>query len=371
MIKTTLMKPFAYVLPVLALLLHACSDFEGPRADRVNDSDILTRVAINSEAVIMKQGDSINLSATLYSMDGTELTGVDHSLIEWSSASPIDATIDSTGKVIARRVVTAPVSIIAKLEYKGTTKADTIPLYITADSYTATEVRLVALDSNRIGALGTGATRVRIDIYDNENLIIKGARIHIESTVSGVAVNYAGGGGSLGDALFSVQNTASHVGPFYIKVKGNLYGSEISDSLEFTGLYPAMVIFSIAYNSNTGEYAFASGINPLIPQLLQPCAVMVIMVNGNPEPIDLIFSDSTDSNINCDPNHPPMFPTMIQNVNGGNLLGIPVPNPGTFPYMQRRSGGTGLISMRIRSAASKELIGPTAQFDVRTPDQLP
>lgn len=371
MIKITLMKPFAYVLPVLALLLHACSDFEGPRADRVKDSDILTRVAINSEAVIMKQGDSINLSATLYSMDGTELSGVDHSLVEWSSASPIDATVDSTGKVIARRVVTAPVSIIAKAEYKGTTKADTIPVYITEESYRASEVRVVALDSTRVGALGTTATRVRIDIYDNDSLIIKGARIHIESTVKGVAVNFAGGGGPLGDALFSVQNAASHIGPFYIKVKGNLYGAEVSDSIEFTGLYPAMVIFTVAYNSNTGEYVFASGINPLVPQLLQPCAVMVIMVNGNPEPIDLIFSDSTESNINCASNYPPMFPTMIQNVNGGNLIGIPVPNPGTFPYMQRRSGGTGLISMRIRSTTSKELFGPTGMFDVRTPAQLP
>lgn len=370
MIKTTLMKRFGYVVPVLALMLSSCSDFAGPRIGGISESDILTRVVINSEAVIMKQGDSINLSATLYSMAGTELTGAASSLIEWSSTSPIDATVDSSGKVIARRIVTAPVNIIAKLEYKGTTKADTIPLYITADSYKATEVRLVALDSNRVGALGTHATRVRIDIYDNDDLIIKGARIHIESTVKGISVNFAGGGGSLGDALFSVQNTASHVGPFYVKVKGNLYGSEISDSLEFTGLYPAMVIFSIAYNSNTGEYV-SSGINPLVPQLLQPCAAMVIMVNGNPEPIDLIFSDSMDSNIDCDPDYPPMFPTMIQNINGGNLLGIPVPNPGTFPYMQRRSGGTGLISMRIRSVRSQQLIGPTARFDVRTPNQLP
>lgn len=358
------------LMSVLVLAITGCTDFEGPKIKSISESDVLTRVVIGTESVIMKLGDSIQLNAKLFSINGAELTNVPVSLIQWSSSSPVDATVDSTGKVRARRVVTAPVRIIAKLEYNGTTKADTIPLYITATSYNASKVHIVALDSTRVGAVAMASPRVRIDIYNDDELVIKGARIHIESSVRGIDVSYAGSGGSLGDALFSVRNTPAHIGPFYIKVKGNLYGTEISDSVEFTGLYTASMLFSIGYDAKSGEYRVGS-INPSVAQLVQPCTIMMIMVMGNPEPIDLIFSDSTSSNIDCDPNFPPIISTTIQNITGGNLLNIPVPPPGTFPYMQRRSGGVGIVEMRVRLSGSKTLVGPSIKFDVRTPDQLP
>lgn len=358
------------IAPLLVLGITGCSDFEGPRIDQVSESNILTRVVINTESVIMKLGDSINLSAKLFSINGSELTGVPASRIQWSSSSSVDATVDSTGKVKARRVVTAPISIVAKLEYNGTTKADTIPVYITATSYNASQVRIIALDSTRVGAVAMNSPRVRIDIYDNDELVIKGARIHVESSVKGIDITYAGSGGALGDALFSVRNTPAHIGPFFVKVKGNLYGTEISDSVEFTGLYTGSLFFNIGYDANSGEYR-VGGLNPTVAQLVQPCAIIMIMVTGNPEPVDLIFSDSTSSEIDCDPNYPRLFATVIQNIAGGNLFNIPIPPPGAFPYMQRRSGGVGIVEMRVRLSGSKKLVGPSVRFDVRTPDQLP
>ncbi len=361
------------IVSMLTLGAIGCTDFEGPRINHVSESDVLTRVVINTESVIMKSGDSITLGTRLFSINGVELTGVSPSMIQWSSSSPVDATIDASGMIRARQVVTAPIQIIAKLQYNGVTRADTIPLYITANSYSASEVRLVALDSNKIDAVSFFfEPRVRIDIYDNDELVIKGARIHIESTVPGLTLHYAGSGGDLGDAIFTVRNTPAYIGTFYIKVKGNLYGTEVADSLEWTGLYPSNTGIRITYDTISGQYYYDAGI-PIIPPRLQPCGYVVVVVYNIPEPIDLLFSDSSSAAVECDPDAPPLYaflyPPDITHVIGGNLLNVPTLPTGSTHIMQRRSGHVGLVDMRIRLSGSKKLVGEPFRMDLRTPDQ--
>lgn len=362
---------------ITALILGAvgCSDFEGPRINQVEEESVLTRVVINTEAVIMKLGDSITLGARLFSINGVEMTGVDASKIQWSSSSPVDATVDSSGKVRARRVINDPVQIVAKLQHNGVTKADTIPLYITETSYTASEVRVVALDSNRIDAVSYFfEPRVRIDIYDNNELVIKGARIHIESTVPGLTLHYAGPGGDLGDAIFTVRNTPAFIGSFYVKVKGNLYGAEVADSVEFIGLYPSNTGITVVYDTISKQYTFSPEIPKISPRL-QPCGYVLISVYNAPEPVDIIFSDSSSATLECDPNAPLLYsffypdPEQVPHLIGGNLLNTQVLPYGSAYQAQRRSGSIGIVDVNIRLSGSKKIVGETFKLDVRTPDQ--
>lgn len=349
-----------------------CSDLQAPKPKQYDEASVLTRVVLNTEAVIMKVGDSIQLAASLYSINGAHLLDIGSAKIEWISSSPLDATVDTAGLIKARRTVTAPVRIIAKLQYNGVTKADTVPLYVTANSYTASEVKIVAIDSNKMGPITFVPPRVRVDVYNGSELVIKGARIQIESSIPGIAVNYAGAGGVLGDAIFSVLNTPAYLGKFYLRVKGNLYGNEVADSIEFTGLYPDQQGLSITYDEQTQSYNVSNNSSERgLVYKMQPCGYLGIAVRFNPEPIDILFSDSSSMPVPCEPNvgvylaHFYPDPSAIIPQLGGNIYNVPPQLGGSQFLVQRRSGNLGIITARVRLSGSKQFVGDSVSYDLR------
>lgn len=371
--RSHLSRSLATLAAVVSLVI-GCTDLKGPKKTEYAESDVLTRVIINTEAVIMKVSDSIQLSAQILTIDGKPLETVGADNIEWLSASPLDATIDDGGVLRSWRVVSNPIRVIAKVTHKGVTKADTVPVYITANSYSASSVRVVAIDSNRMDFNGVITPRIRIDVYNGDDIIVKGARIHIEPTIPGIAIDYAGLGGDLGDAIFSVRNTPAYLGKFYIRVKGNLYGTEVADSLEFYGDYSSTQMFRVTYDSLSDRYTVENhAVSPGVDQLpiIQKCGYVTIFVEGNKEAIDLLFSDSVASVSECDPTPttymPEYMPAPVVPALGGNLYVPPrLPGNANNYISQRRSGIIGNLTIRARLSASKQVIGDSIVYEYRS-----
>ncbi len=342
----------------------ACMDVEGPATSSVPPEHVLANFHINTNAVIMKVGDTLQLTAIPMAMDSSLIDPIEGDGVVWRSVSPADVEVDSQGRVYGKRVIALPVNIIATYKHRLTTKADTIPVYVTAEKYAATEVRLVALDSLRVGARATGvAPRIRIDVYHGDLLAIKGARLHIESSSIGIALAYAARLGPDGEDVYTVTNSKSHIGKFVVKASGNLYGTEIADSLIFNGIYQALTNFAIGQPSENAPPQFS--VNPFETEtrfLVQPCGLVLIASVGLTQPVDLIFSDSLEDSSSCyDDGSFPLGSVTI----GGNITNIVGAGA---KYNMRKSTGSGKIIVRIRNSVTKELYPGEMHYYIMRPE---
>lgn len=370
----------------LGLMTIGCSDVAGPGQNRIPLSEVLASARVNVNSVMMQVGDSVQLSAYGLAIDGTNMDLSEADSVVWSSTNSDNLAVDSTGLIKGLKVSGLPVDIRVRVVYKEITKTHTIPVYVTSNKLDVTDIRLTSLDSSRVGT-GTqqssetysmiGSSRIRVDLYNGETLVLEGANIPLLSPVD---VRYEGG-------VFQVRNF-NYIGNFTVKIDGNIYGRVIADSLEFEGVYATWLSASQfgwdASIHSDGDGGLTLNIDSTWTvgathktdfYFVQPCGLVQFSGYDNnpfipiffPEvvfsvpPIDIVFSDSAEvascgaSNI-TDPS--------ATEVIGGNVYNwSPM---GKTIY--RKASESGEVSWYLRDAVTKEPLGISGKYIIRDPD---
>lgn len=306
---------------LMPLISAACVDLEGPVIEDLGPQNTLSQFQMNSSAIMIAKGDSIVIGYNLVSVSGDQIE-IDPGNATWTSSDAIVASVNPDGTVLGKTVSAAPVSIIGKYRHNYVTRYDTVMIYVTEGRVDANQLQLVALDSQRVGAVFSYTPpRVRVDLYKNGHLVQKGATfpIFVTSPATGTLEHT---GGPDREPIYRIRNDKNLIGKFWVKSSLNLYGNEVGDSLEFTGLYGSSVTpFATYLNSPSTQVPILDTIPVLY---FQKCATVNIMNQSVTDTIDILFSDSTASSDGCEPG-----PSLNFGFNdlgvfvGGNVLSIP------------------------------------------------
>lgn len=343
------------------LPLAACVDIEGPTLDPVEPSDALARVKISTTGIVMQLGDSIDLSLAAFAMDKSEISISNPFSVEWISGDRTRIRVDSTGRVWGISLSKDPVRLIARWTHHGVTQADTIPVTVTEDRFDITSIKLVAMDSLRVGGISlSGTPRIRVDGYVGETRTVEGAMLPLRTTA---AVQIT----RMGEAdHYTIENPDAHIGDFTIHVGGNIYGREMTDSIVLTGLYPATEVNGgfidiVSFETNPDILIF----EPPPPNFVQPCAVVLMGVYTSDRPIDIVFSDSAvGSSTDCDKSDPNNEILQAEFISG-NIENFP---PNTYAIVGRKSATLGEVTWYVRYADTKEVIPFRGRFFSRLPE---
>lgn len=348
---------------LMVFAVCACSDIKAPDPIRLASSETLYKLRFSTKAVRMVTGDTITLRAVATFADSSQ-TIIDPARVNWRSLDVTRVRIEESGKITAGAASASPTDIIATYTYNGVTKADTIPIYVTATRIDADEIKIVMLDSAKVGALAFNPTpRIRIDLYKNE--VVSQTGVQLPLTVpGGLRVTPVVVSGSPGIFNYAVFNDKSILGSFFIHASFNLYGNEVRDSVEFTGVYPAGVLFNTISRNAEGDITAGTEIKPGDPiRYLQPCAAVKIFVLSSTKPIDIVFSDSLPlGDETCAPLSDQEVhssgPVAVNQISG-NVLNVPL---GGLRVVVRRSATIGEVSYYVRDAVTKERLKVSGKY---------
>ncbi len=350
---------------LMTATMSACVDIEGPVSKPLAPDQILASVRINRPAVMMQLADTLDLDIIATALNDAPIS-VNPEKLRWISKDPSQVTVDSLGRVVGLTETPVAVEVIASYTHERTTKADTIPIVVTATRLDATGIKLVAVDSNKVGIDGLLQPRVRVDLYQGETLVMKGVQIPLRAPKP-VALTFSLFGGPDEDPVYSVDNRG-YIGKFWINASTDLYGVEVADSIEFTGVYSSMAAALWLLSDEDGNFLPNEMPADQSPPLVQPCA-LVIAVVFTPRVLDLVFSDSTASSDGCGPIPPnaleiiSLVPLGLNGV-GGNLLNMP-----PYSVVVRRSNTKGVVSFYARDAVTKERLPISRRYEVADPPQ--
>lgn len=374
------------ILSVLVfIVVSGCSDIESPQIGSVPPDQILYQVRMSTNTVMMQRGDSLQLSPLAISSTGSELDVNQADYITWSTTNGDIVTVDSTGliKGIAN-TPSLPVNVSVSLKYGLVTKSHSIPVYITDSKIEISKIKLISLDSTRIsytpssgggvpidgGGRGTTPPRIQIEaFYDGEPVIVSEA-LPLEAPV-GVIFNF-----DRDAQIYRVLSGSRNIGKFMIRLSGNLYGNEVSDSLEFESVYYHSKIIANPGFSWTVLFDPINGVPPLYARVetdsvwrntvssnnivLQKCAVVYIN-GGNEEsirllypefrypPLDIVFDDSANVS-DCDSGN--VDTSKYLEVLGGNVYNWSKSDKGVV----RKSSAIGEVEWHVRDATTKEIL---------------
>lgn len=345
--------------------VSGCVDVQGPEMLPLLPDDVLAEIDIRSSGIMIAQGDSHKIQFDLIAMNEGVIP-YDASRIKWLSQEPLIVSVNEDGVLYGAGLSDDPIEVTVSYEHKYVTKFDTVRVYVTNGRIDANEIRLIAIDSTRVGGIGMfGNPRVRVDLYKNGSLVRRGALIPIsvEEPVEAIA---DGLGGPNGEPVYRITNARYLIGQFWVRSSLNLYGNEVNDSLSFTGLnndfiVPALGVWTVA------SPAPVTVLDTMPLNLYQLCAIQMIM-NLTSDAVDIVYSDSTAPSTGCDMvsdakldslNMP--YPRHGQFV-GGNVLNLP-----PFAMAFRKSNTSGIVSYRVRKSSTKEYL-PTFTNHIKQAD---
>lgn len=346
---------------VLFCAVNACIDIEGPVPEAIDPGDAFAHFSFTSNALYIKQSTTLPLSLNAYATDGSPIT-MNPQRIRWYSQDSVRIYVDSLGRVTADSIIPHPVTVTAEYSHSTTTRRAEILVFVTANQTPAQTLKMIALDSTRVGGGGPEASlpRIRLDLYDGDNLILAGADLPVDVPKPYVA-RYVRDGGPNKEPVYTIANGGSGVNKFWVTSSVNLYGTEVRDSLEFTGLYPFKVAEVVFSETVTGDIV-ADNVGVDLDYRQQPCAI-VRMWNLTSKPLDLLFSDSAATAMECDPlpdsvlKYYSIAGVPFSASVGNNLLAVP-----PFSISIRRSKTIGQISWRLRDPDTNELSPFTGTF---------
>ncbi len=364
MMRSVLVKK-SFGIASLYLSMAACMDLQGPDFVGADQNALLSRIEIMERAVMIRVGDSLQLNIKAISATKDTLQ-IDTANLELSSADPVIATVTESGMLHAKSVNPDPVRILARYKHDRVTRIDTIPVYVTAEKYDVSDARLISLDSNIVGSAGAdgggasifGIPRIRLDLYKDGSLVVKGVRTHLEKPKQVTLAFMQDTSGAVGD-YYLVDNSQGLIGKFWIKAALNLYGTNIADSVLFYGKYAAVfgsLLYELEPGVINGDFSFGT---PAV--FLQPCAV-ISFLNALPYPIDVVFDDSTASSDGCAELilDEEASAIVTKNVVGGNIYNLQPFNMGI-----RRSSTLGERAVYLRNSETKDSLNYVARVDVR------
>lgn len=336
----------------LIFMVIGCVDIEGPVPLPVEAHDVFSNFYFTTNATLINPGDTLQLSLGAVASDGSAIP-VDPRKVQWRSDDSIRLYVDTLGRIVAKEPITNSVMVTARYTHGSTTRTASMTVYVTGEEMAASSLKVVALDSTRIGAgFGASLPRIRLDLYEGTTLVRAGAQLPVTIPTPYFA-SYVATGGPNQEPVYAIGNGGSGIGKFWVTVSVNLYGSEIRDSVEFTGIYPFKVGEIAIVENSSGEISVNGGQTNL-RLMQQPCAVVRVF-NFTRKPLDVVFSDSSSASDSCGPIPQsvrqalsyPGFP-LTESV-GGNLLNMP-----SFSVGFRRSGTHGAITWFLRNATTKD-----------------
>lgn len=337
---------------LLLLSVASCVDIQGPEMEALRPDDTFDEIRIRSRAIMIAKGDSHTIGFDLVAMDES-LIPFNPKAIKWTSSEARVVSVSATGTIRANEISNGPIPIAVQYVHKYVTRVDTVKVYVTEDRIDANGVKLISLDSNRIGGSGLqGVPRVRVDLYKDGQEKEKGVLIPIDvDPPIEVKTNLVGGPDS--KPVYEIYNPKFLVGKFWIRASLNLYGNEVTDSISFTGLYNDFL--SVSAGDLPANYPVPIPILDTIPiRFSQLCSAHVI-VNLSSSPIDVAFSDSTAGSTGCEPGSDAFIRRLGLPVHGifigGNVLSMPPRSTAI-----RKSNTAGVVSYRIRNSNTKEYI---------------
>lgn len=340
-------------------MILGCVDIEGPVPPTVAASDVFSEFRFTTDAMMIKPGDTLQLSLVAVSAAGSPIP-LDPAKIRWISGDSVRLPIDTAGRVTPTGQIASSVSVQAVYSHGSSTRKANMTVYVTTAELSANSLKLVALDSTRIGAgmvaVGPRDTiplpRVRVDLYHGETRIHTNVKLPVIVPAPYVAT-YIVNGGPEGEPVYTITNGGSGIGKFWMKSSINLHGVEIRDSLEFTGTYPVKVGEWTIIEDAHGNLSSTSSMSENSRLAQQPCAFMRILGLAN-RPVEIVFSDSLAPPDACDPMVESVrkvlrFPFYgWMEVEGGNLILPPL------TVAVRRSSTRGEISWFLRDPITKE-----------------
>lgn len=332
-------------------LMSACVDIEGPGIPASPPSDILAKFDVRSSAVMIAEGDSLQITFDVIAMNGSNIP-YDSAKVEWKSMEAQKVWVTSTGMLYGLELTDGPIEVVAKYTHNHVTKYDTVGVYVTDGVIDANELKLMALDSTMVGAGGliSGHPRIRIDLYKNGHLVESGAQIPLMVDKPAEAELIIGGGDS-GETVYAITNDRNLLGQFWVKSSLNLYGNEVKDSISFFGTHSSIVTAMAIVSTLNPDYP----VPPVLLDTIQayqvaPCALHTIM-NLSMMNIDIVYSDSAAATDDCGPTSEAIlantgFPLHGEFI-GGNVKNVP-----PFSIAFRKSRTLGIVSFYARESAT-------------------
>lgn len=326
----------------------ACVDIEGPKNEALSPNDVLAKIKIRSEAIMIAKGDSHRINFDLIAMNNDTIA-YDPKMITWTSSGEHIVSVNQDGVLYGRQESGSAINVIVKYLHKRVTKVDTVSVYVTEGKIDANAIRLISLDSNRVGGNAlTGVPRVRIDLYKDGDRVRKGAVIPLQVT-SPIKAVVDQTGGPDGEPVYRISNDNLLIGKFWIRSSINLYGTQLRDSLSFTGLYAGYAIAPV--NLPPDDYDGPVPLLDTIPPLLYQVCVAYVIMSIASEPVDILFSDSTASSSDCEPTPAAEYPNLgfplYGEFIGGNVMNLP-------PFMAavRKSRTAGIVRYNVRKSST-------------------
>lgn len=346
---------------VLGLVL-ACTTLEGPEILSLGQSDVVAKVAINADFVMVKKGDTVQLNFLAVAVNDS-IVQVNPDSVRWLSQEPNQVEINQAGRLIGKITNNVPIRVILSYKHNLNTVSDSVLVYVTNEKYEDATIKLVQIDSNIVGVnasfvTGISVPRIRVDVYKDDMLVVKGAQIPV-SAKNPVQVQFDPVGGPDREPVYLISNDYGYIGQFWVKSSLNLYGSIVSDSVSFIGQYPAFFGgFGLAVTTDVNGMIIPKNLSPLeLEPQMQPCGVFAIL-NFTSKTLDVVFSDSAESVGSCDD-----LPAVLPGVSafGGNILDIP-----PFGRGNRRVNKSGIVSYYVRDAITKERLPFSGRYEVIT-----
>lgn len=345
----------------VSIMAAGCVDIKGPLPDPVPAEDVFSEFRFTTEVMLIKPGDTLQTGFIATSMAGTPIP-VDLSKVTWISQDSARVFIDSMGRVTANVLSNNPVEVNAVYEHGTTVRKASLQVYVRDNDIVATSVKMVALDSVRVGYTTTllPLPRIRLDMYNGDIPVLNDIQIPLVLPVP-YAATYIANGGPDKEPVYFVANNGLGIGRFWIMASVNLYGNEVKDSLEFTGTYPTI-------NGGLANFSMDEGGNVALGSsarmVLQPCG-FTLMINLTPEPIEMVFNDSLAPTSDCTPSQLPedvrkqlqFFPSItVTDQVGGNMILPPI------SVNVRRSATQGIVTWYARDPATKERLPFSGQY---------
>lgn len=335
---------------LLLVLGAACVDVEGPVLERLGEGDILSELRIRSSGIMIEKGDSHQIMFDLIAVNNDTIP-IDPTLVKWTTAESQILPVSSSGMIRGLAVSAVPINVIVEYEHKYVTRYDTVSVYVTDGRLDVNSIKLVALDSTRIGAFAFPLPRVRVDLFKDGSLVKKGALIPVQIDKP-AKITPDPTGGPDREPVYRMDNSANLIGRFWIRSSLNLYGNEVSDSLKLTGLYGSLILPFVNINNIPLQVPVLDTV-PL--NRYQVCAPYMILNLTYTDTVDVLFSDSTASSSGCDLGPPSPWAgagfTDFGGFVGGNVLRIPPRHAAS-----RKSRTVGIISYKVRKHGTQEII---------------
>lgn len=350
---------------VLGTALLGCSSFEGPPLENVGASDVLAEVKLSAGAAYVAKGDSLEIGFDLIAADGS-IIPYDSTSAKWTTSFAAAVPVTNMGVVFGYTITESPVRVTLQYKHNYITKSDTIDVYVTELKQAANQLKLVSLDSNRVGGAVFGTPRIRVDLYKDGVMLTEGSVLPVfaESPTEAV-INLTGGPNN--KPIYNIRNPKNQIGTFWIHSSVNLYGNIVKDSLKFTGLYSDIAGTGTLMSFLPDNPPPAVNLDVIPLKLGQLCTIHLLINFSTNDTIDWVFSDSTASDTGCLPDLSdfgsrlgrPSLPEVI----GKNALSVP-----PLHAVVRRSRTEGVIVGMARISRTKQPLPWTAyhvkQLDV-------